>query len=72
MGVLRSTTDMSHQVTVNGVEVGYMAFGRPDGSPSEPGDVAGVGTFYVAADGAFPTGVLHGDGTVTPDPEETP
>jgi hypothetical protein len=60
MGTLRSTTDWSHQLTINGCELG------------DPVEIDGDPTTYEWDDGAFPNGEIDADGNVIVDESDIP
>lgn len=66
MGMLRSKTNRTGLV-VNGVLLGDAPITLIDGTLPQPGDTV-TELWFVWDDAAFPTGVVHADGTVVPDP----
>jgi len=60
MGTLRSHTDWSHQLTVNGVELG------------DPVELDDNPTTFEWDDPAFPDGEIDADGEVVPDESPMP
>jgi len=57
MGTLRSLTDWSHQLTVNGVELG------------DPVELDADPTTYEWDDSRIPNGTIDAAGNVIPDPD---
>jgi len=60
MGTLRSHTDWSHQLTVNGVELG------------DPIELDNDPTTWEWDDPAYPNGEIDTDGNITPDTTNLP